>query len=63
LIRRVAQANKEVTGLLMRKEDPEVLENITVTPRGIPIRENIQYHVHPLSGSIRGMGRMSYEEK
>jgi hypothetical protein len=59
----VAQANQEVTGLLMRKEEQEVLADITVTPRGIPIRENTTAQVHPLSGSIRGMGWMSYEEK
>ena len=34
----MAQANQEVIGLLMRKEEKEVLAEITVTPRGIPIR-------------------------
>jgi hypothetical protein len=47
----------------MRKEEQEVLADITITPRGIPIREYIESQVHPLSGSIRGLGLMSYEEK
>jgi hypothetical protein len=59
----VAQANQEATGLLMRKEEQEVLADITVTTQGIPIRGNIAAQVHPLSGSIRGLGWMSYEEK
>jgi hypothetical protein len=33
----VVQANQEVTGLLMRKEEQEVLEDITITPQDIPI--------------------------
>jgi hypothetical protein len=48
---------------LMRKEEQEVLADITTTPRGIPIREHTASQVHPLSGSTRGLGWMSYEEK
>jgi hypothetical protein len=59
----VAQENQEVTGLLMRKEEQEVLADITITPRGIPIRDHTANQVHPLLGSIRGLGWMSYEEK
>jgi hypothetical protein len=59
----VAQENQEVTGLLMRKEEQEVLEDIVITPRGISIREKTTTQFHPLSGSIRGLGWMSYEEK
>jgi hypothetical protein len=60
----VAQANQEVTGLLMRKEDQEVLANITITPQGITMGQHTTTQVHPLLGSIRrGMGWMSYEEK
>jgi hypothetical protein len=59
----VAQAIQEVTGLLMRKEEPKVLSYITVTPRGIPIIGHTTNQVHPLSGSIRGPGWMSYEDK
>jgi hypothetical protein len=62
-IRRVAQANQEVTDLLMRKENPEVLADITITHQGIPIREHTTNQVHPLSERIRGLGWMSYEEK
>jgi hypothetical protein len=63
MIRRVAQANQEVTGLLMRKEEQEVLANITNTPRVIPITEHTTSQVHPLLRAIRGLGRMSYEGK
>jgi hypothetical protein len=59
----VDQANVEVTGLLMRKEEPKVLEYITTTPRGIPIRYHTNAQVHPLSGRTRGLGWMSYKEK
>ena len=59
----MAQENQEVIGLLMRKEEQEVLADIAVTPQGIPIRDHTTYQVHPLSGSIRGLGWMSYEEK
>jgi SOS-response transcriptional repressor LexA len=59
----VAQVNQEVIGLLMRKEEQEVLEDNIVTPRDISIREHTKNQVHPLSGSIRGLGWMSYEEK
>jgi hypothetical protein len=53
----------EVTSLRMRKEEQEVLANITTTLRGIPIREKETTQVHPLSEGIRGLGWMSYEEK
>jgi hypothetical protein len=33
----MAQANQEFTSLLMRKEEHEVLEDITITPQGIPL--------------------------
>jgi hypothetical protein len=59
----VAQENQEVIGLLMRKEDPEVLVDIAITPRGIPIRRKKTYQFHPLSGSIKGLRWMNYEEK
>jgi hypothetical protein len=62
-IRRVAQENQEITGLLMRKEEQEVLANITITPRGIPIRENTTDQVFPLSRSIRGLGWIIYLDK
>jgi hypothetical protein len=47
----------------MRKEEKEVLEDITITPQGIPITWNTTNKVHPLSGSIRVLGWMSYEVK
>jgi hypothetical protein len=47
----------------MRKEKQEVLVDITITPQGIPIREQETTQVHPLSEGIRGLGWMSYEEK
>jgi hypothetical protein len=56
-------SKSEVTGLMMRKEKQEVLANITITPQGIPIREHTVAQVHPLSGRIKGLGWMSYEEK
>ena len=59
----MVQANLEVTGLLMRKEEHEVLVDITITPQGIPIRGNTTSQVYPLSGSIRDLGWMSYEDK
>jgi hypothetical protein len=59
----VAQENQEVTGLLMRKEEQEVLADITITLRGIQIENHTTNQVHPLSGRIRGLGWMSYEEK
>jgi hypothetical protein len=56
-IRSLTQANQEVTGLLMRKEEQEVLADITITPQGIPLGEHTIAQVHPLSGSIRrGLG-------
>ena len=59
----MAQANLEVIGLMKRKEEQEVLANITTTPRGIPIREHTTTHVHPLSGRKRVLGWMNCEEK
>jgi hypothetical protein len=47
----------------MRKEKKEVLANITITPQGIPIRENYVAQVHPLIEGIRGLEWMNYEEK
>jgi hypothetical protein len=53
----MAQANQEVIGLLRRKEDQEVLEDIAIAPQGIPLGDNIVAQVLPLSGSIRrGLG-------
>jgi hypothetical protein len=59
----VAKENQEVTGLLMRKEEKEVLAYITVTLRGIPIRGHTTTQIHPFSGSIRDLGWMNYEDK
>jgi hypothetical protein len=59
----MAQANKEFTCLLMRKEEQGVLADITITTRGISIGEHTFSQTHPLSRSIRGLGWMSYEEK
>jgi hypothetical protein len=59
----VAQANLEITDLLMRKEKQKVLADITITPQGIPIREQAAAQVHPLSEIIRSMGWMRYREK
>jgi hypothetical protein len=52
----VAQVNQEVICLLMRKEEPKVLADITITPRGIPTRGNIIDQFNPLSRSIRSSG-------
>jgi hypothetical protein len=42
----------------------EVLEDITITPQGIPLRDHTVVQVHPLSGNIRGgLGWMRYREK
>jgi hypothetical protein len=60
----MAQENQEVIGLMMRGEDKEVLEDINITPQGIPLGENMVSQFHPLLGSIRGgLRRMSYKEK
>jgi hypothetical protein len=49
---------------LMRKEEQGVVADITITPKGIPIRENTTTQVHLLSGSIiRGLVWMHCEEK
>jgi hypothetical protein len=45
----MAQENQEVIGFLMRKEEHGVLEDITITPQGIPIGYNTPNQVHPLS--------------
>jgi hypothetical protein len=37
------KANQEVIGLTMRGEEQEVLEDITITPQGIPLGENIVF--------------------
>ena len=42
----MAKANQEVTGFLMRKEEQEVLPDVTITPRGIPIRMKIIGQIH-----------------
>jgi hypothetical protein len=58
------QANNEVTGLMMRGEEKEVLEDITITPKGIPLGEHTIFQVHPMSGSIRGgLGWIHYRGK
>jgi hypothetical protein len=63
-IKRMTQANQEVTCLLMRKEEQEVLADITITPQGIPQGDNTVSQVHPLSESVRrGLGWMSYNDK
>ena len=60
----MTQANKEVTCLMMRGEEKEVLADITITPQGIPLGDHTIVQVHPMSGNIRGgMGWMSYKEK
>jgi len=60
----MTQANKEFTGLMLREEEQEVLENITITPQGIPIEENTISQFHSLPGSIRGsLGWMRYKDK
>jgi hypothetical protein len=47
----------------MRKEEQEVLVDITITPRGIIIIGNTTTQVHPLSRIIKGLGWMRYDEK
>jgi hypothetical protein len=60
----MAQANQEVTCLMMRGEEQEVLEDITITPQDIQLGDNTVVQVHPLPGSIRGgLGWMRYKEK
>jgi hypothetical protein len=49
---------------MMRGEEEEVLEDITITPQGIELGEHIVVRVHPLSGNIRrGPRWMSYMDK
>jgi hypothetical protein len=43
----------------MRKEEEEVVADITNTPKSIPIGEHTVAQVHPLSGNIGGLGWMS----
>jgi hypothetical protein len=60
----MAQANQEVTGLMIRGEEQEVLVEINITPQGIPLGEHTIVQVHPLSGNIRrGLGWMNCKEK
>ena len=60
----MTQANQEVMGQLIRGEEQEVLENITITPQGITLGENTVVQVHPLSRNIRGgLGWMTYRDK
>jgi hypothetical protein len=48
----------------MRKEEQGMLVDITITPQGIPIGENIIAQVHPLEGSIIiGLGWLNCEDK
>jgi hypothetical protein len=58
-IRRVFPTNQEAMGPLSKNEDAGVIKNITITPKGIPIREHIAAQFHPLSRIIEGMGCMN----
>jgi hypothetical protein len=63
-IRRVAPTNQEATGPLREKEDQGVIEDITITPKGIPTGDHIEAQVHPLSRSIiGGLGWMNLKDK
>jgi hypothetical protein len=53
-IRRVAPTNQESMGPMRKKEDKGVVEDITITPKNIPIREHTVAQFHPLSGNIIG---------
>jgi hypothetical protein len=55
----VAQVNHEVTGLLMRKKEQEVLEDITITPRGIPIREHTKSQFEKFATTTCDEGNLS----
>jgi hypothetical protein len=59
----MTQANQEVTGLHDERREQEVLVDITITPQGIPIREQATTQVYPLSEGIRDLGWMSCKEK
>jgi hypothetical protein len=60
----MAQENMEVTGILMIKVEQEVIEDISITPQGIPIGDHTSTQVHPLFESFKkGLGWMRYEEK
>jgi hypothetical protein len=50
-------------GTLMRKEEEEVVENITNTSKNIPIREHALSQVHPMLGSIRDLKWMNLRVK
>jgi hypothetical protein len=58
-IRRVAPTNQEATRPLRKKEDQGMVVEITITLKGNPKGENIEAQIHPLPGSIRGMGWMN----
>jgi hypothetical protein len=59
----VAQVNVGVTNLQSRKEKKKVLVDITIIPKGIPIREQTKTRVYPLLEGIRDLGWMSRQEK
>jgi hypothetical protein len=50
----MTQENQEVTGLMMRGEEQEVLADISMNPQGIPLGYHIVFQVHPLLGNIIG---------
>jgi hypothetical protein len=58
-IRKVDIENHRTIGPLMRKEEEEVVSDITNTSKSIPIREHAIAQVHPLLGNIGGMGWMT----
>jgi hypothetical protein len=58
-IRRVDPTNQRTTGPLMRKNEEEVVADITNTPKIIPIGEHTVAQVHPLSRNMGSMGWMS----
>jgi hypothetical protein len=55
----VAPINQEFTRPLRGKGDQEVIADITITPKRVPISDHTVPQVHPLSGSIGGLGWMS----
>jgi hypothetical protein len=60
----MTQENHKFTGLMMREDEQEVLEDIANTTQGIPLGENIVAQVHLLLGNIRGdLWWMRYKEK
>ena len=48
---------------LDEKRRTRIVRDITITPQGIPIRGKKSNRFHSLSGSIRGLGWMSDEDK